>query len=186
MRETLLSAYENNISPRLKTELCNSDVNNYNYTKDTNSSNYYALFLSDFQFSDEQRIDSETNAENYKTEQWCTSWWHQFKVLLQRGVRERRFEAFNKLRIFQVISVAFLGGLLWWHTPTSHIADRVRILISFLEFISIITHASVLNMLNKLCFPNTDCIDLLLLGVLGVLPTIQRCLHISSRKNNAY
>lgn len=62
-----------------------------------------------------------------KSEQWCTSWWHQFKVLLQRGLRERRFEAFNRLRIFQVISVAVLGGLLWWHTPTSHIEDRVRI-----------------------------------------------------------
>ncbi|GLT91379.1 hypothetical protein SLE2022_092700 [Rubroshorea leprosula] len=109
VRETLLSAYENNISPRLKTELCNSDVNNYNYTKDTNS-------------------------KNYKTEQWCTSWWHQFKVLLQRGVRERRFEAFNKLRIFQVISVAFLGGLLWWHTPISHIADRIALIFFFSVF----------------------------------------------------
>lgn len=62
-----------------------------------------------------------------KPEQWCTSWWHQFKVLLQRGLRERRYEAFNRLRIFQVLSVAILGGLLWWHTPTSHIEDRVRI-----------------------------------------------------------
>lgn len=62
-----------------------------------------------------------------KSEQWCNSWWHQFKVLLQRGLRERRYEVFNGLRIFQVISVAVLGGLLWWHTPTSHIEDRVRI-----------------------------------------------------------
>jgi hypothetical protein len=62
-----------------------------------------------------------------KPEQWCTSWWHQFTVLLQRGLRERRYEAFNRLRIFQVLSVAVLGGLLWWHTPTSHIEDRVRI-----------------------------------------------------------
>ncbi|GKU96035.1 hypothetical protein SLEP1_g9315 [Rubroshorea leprosula] len=109
VRETLLSAYEKNISTRLKAELCNSDVNNYNYTKDANS-------------------------KNYKTEQWCTSWWHQFKVLLQRGVRERRFEAFNKLRIFQVISVAFLGGLLWWHTPTSHVADRIALIFFFSVF----------------------------------------------------
>lgn len=64
---------------------------------------------------------------NFKADQWCTSWWHQFMVLLQRGLRERRYEAFNRLRIFQVISVAVLGGLLWWHTPTSHIEDRVRI-----------------------------------------------------------
>ncbi|KAH9739611.1 ABC transporter G family member 14 [Citrus sinensis] len=79
--------------------------------------------------------DELSNLENgRKAEQWSTSWWHQFKVLLQRGVRERRFEAFNKLRIFQVISVAVLGGLLWWHTPTSHIEDRVALLFFFSVF----------------------------------------------------
>jgi len=69
------------------------------------------------------------------TEEWCTSWWYQFRVLLQRGLKERRYDAFNRLRIFQVISVAFLGGLLWWHTPSSHIEDRVR--ISFLSLLSL-------------------------------------------------
>ncbi|KAK0585536.1 hypothetical protein LWI29_030021 [Acer saccharum] len=110
VREALVSAYEKNITTRLKSELYNSDVNNYSYTKDASTRN------------------------NRKAEQWCTSWWHQFKVLLQRGVRERRFEAFNKLRIFQVISVAVLGGLLWWHTPTSHIADRIALLFFFSVF----------------------------------------------------
>jgi len=60
-----------------------------------------------------------------KREQWNSSWWEQFSVLLRRGVKERRHEAFNKLRIFQVLSVATLGGLLWWHTPSSHLQDRV-------------------------------------------------------------
>ncbi|KDP37809.1 hypothetical protein JCGZ_06711 [Jatropha curcas] len=69
-----------------------------------------------------------------KAEQWCTSWWHQFKVLFQRGLRERRYESFNRLRIFQVISVAVLGGLLWWHTPTSHIQDRIALLFFFSVF----------------------------------------------------
>jgi hypothetical protein len=68
-----------------------------------------------------------------KPEQWCTTWWYQFTVLLQRGVRERRHEAFNRLRIFQVISVAFLAGLLWWHTPESHLEDRVR---NYFDFIN--------------------------------------------------
>ncbi|KAI7994453.1 ABC transporter G family member 14 [Camellia lanceoleosa] len=100
VRDVLISTYDKNISPRLKAELCSLDVNNYNYTKDASP------------------------RKNVKSEQWCTSWWHQFKVLIMRGLRERRYEAFNKLRIFQVISVAILGGLLWWHTPTSHIEDR--------------------------------------------------------------
>lgn len=110
VREALISAYEKNISTRLKAELCSVDVNNCNYTKDGRARN------------------------NFKADQWCTSWWHQFMVLLQRGLRERRYEAFNRLRIFQVISVAVLGGLLWWHTPTSHIEDRIALLFFFSVF----------------------------------------------------
>ncbi|XP_022731618.1 ABC transporter G family member 14-like [Durio zibethinus] len=109
VKDALISAYEKNISTRLKAELCNSDVNNYVNTK-------------------------EASARNDKSDQWCTSWWHQFKVLLQRGVRERKYEAFNRLRIFQVISVAVLGGLLWWHTPASHISDRIALLFFFSVF----------------------------------------------------
>ncbi|KAF5745077.1 ABC transporter G family member 14 [Tripterygium wilfordii] len=107
VKKTLISAYEKNISTRLKSELCNVDVNN--------------------------RKDSSRGID-MKAEQWCTSWQHQIKVLLQRGLRERRYAAFNRLRIFQVISVAILGGLLWWHTPTSHIADRIAMLFFFSVF----------------------------------------------------
>ncbi|CAN1779726.1 ABC transporter G family member 14, partial [Linum perenne] len=104
VRETLISAYEKNIFTSLKVELCNLDISNFSYTKDN------------------------------PTKEWSTSWWHQFKVLFQRGLRERRFESFNKLRIFQVISVAVLGGLLWWQTPTSHIEDRIALLFFFSVF----------------------------------------------------
>ncbi|CAN1306275.1 ABC transporter G family member 14 [Linum perenne] len=108
VRETLISGYEKNISTTLKAELCNLDISNFSYTKDTPA--------------------------NINSEEWSTSWWHQFKVLLQRGLRERRFESFNRLRIFQVISVAILGGLLWWQTPTSHIEDRIALLFFFSVF----------------------------------------------------
>ncbi|XP_030515895.2 ABC transporter G family member 14 [Rhodamnia argentea] len=107
VREALISAYDKNISARLKSELCSVDIINYN---------------------------AFTKGHEKKAEQWCNSWWHQFKVLLQRGLRERRFESFNRLRIFQVISVAVLGGLLWWHTPASHIADRIALLFFFSVF----------------------------------------------------
>ncbi|CAA3031210.1 ABC transporter G family member 14 [Olea europaea subsp. europaea] len=110
VREFLISAYDKNISTRLKIELLSSDVNSYTYTKDTSTRN------------------------DVKLEQWCTTWWHQFKVLILRGLRERRFEAFNKLRTFQVISVAILGGLLWWHTPSSHIDDRLAMLFFYSVF----------------------------------------------------
>ncbi|KAE8703451.1 ABC transporter G family member 21 [Hibiscus syriacus] len=118
VKDALISAYEKNISVRLKAELCNADGNSCMNTRAASAIIFHAL----------------TNAGNDKSEQWCTSWWHQFKVLLQRGVRERRYEAFNRLRIFQVISVAVLGGLLWWHTPASHIADRIALLFFFSVF----------------------------------------------------
>ncbi|KAK6937092.1 ABC transporter family G domain [Dillenia turbinata] len=110
VKEALVSAYDKNISSRLKSELYNVDANNYNCKKDVSVRN------------------------EIKFEQWCTTWWHQFRVLLQRGLRERRFDAFNKLRIFQVISVALLGGLLWWQTPTSHLEDRIALLFFFSVF----------------------------------------------------
>nr|GEU94007.1 ABC transporter G family member 14-like [Tanacetum cinerariifolium] len=111
VRQKLVACYERNISTRLKTDLFDLDVCNYNHAK-----------------------EGLTRSRHVQSEQWCTSWWHQFKVLLLRGIRERRFEAFNKLRIFQVISVAILAGLLWWQTPTSHIEDRIAMLFFFSVF----------------------------------------------------
>ncbi|KAG6577104.1 ABC transporter G family member 14, partial [Cucurbita argyrosperma subsp. sororia] len=111
VKEALISAYDKNISSTLKDELCSLDANNFNnYAKDA------------------------SKRERRSREEWCTSWWYQFRVLLQRGLKERRYDAFNKLRIFQVISVAILGGLLWWHTPTSHIEDRIALLFFFSVF----------------------------------------------------
>lgn len=111
VRESLISAYDKNIATRLKAEVSSMEVNNFNNnTKDACTRN------------------------QINPEQWCTSWWYQFTVLLQRGVRERRHEAFNRLRIFQVISVAFLAGLLWWHTPASHLEDRTALLFFFAVF----------------------------------------------------
>ncbi|CAO2827129.1 unnamed protein product [Amaranthus hypochondriacus] len=110
VKEALVCAYEKNISISLKSELCNPETCDFN--KDA----------------------SITPSREREGEEWCTSWWHQFKVLLQRGMKERRFEAFNRLRIFQVLSVATLGGLLWWHTPQSHIQDRVALIFFFSVF----------------------------------------------------
>ncbi|XP_010518955.1 PREDICTED: ABC transporter G family member 14 [Tarenaya hassleriana] len=108
VKEALASAYEKNISTKLKAELCSPESHGFDSAK--------------------------ARGNNFKPEQWCTTWWYQFSVLLQRGVRERRHESFNKLRIFQVVSVAFLGGLLWWHTPKSHIQDRIALLFFFSVF----------------------------------------------------
>ncbi|KAK9064643.1 hypothetical protein SSX86_016025 [Deinandra increscens subsp. villosa] len=66
--------------------------------------------------------------------QWTTSWWMQFKVLLKRSLRERRHESYSRLRIFQVMSVSILSGLLWWHSDLSHLQDQVGLLFFFSIF----------------------------------------------------
>ncbi|XAR65366.1 Monosaccharide-transporting ATPase [Bertholletia excelsa] len=76
------------------------------------------------------RASPSRSSEN----QWSTSWWMQFKVLLQRGLKERRHESYSGLRIFQVMTVSILSGLLWWHSDTSHIQDQVGLLFFFSIF----------------------------------------------------
>lgn len=61
------------------------------------------------------------------------SWFSQFKILLQRSLKERRHETFNSLRVFQVISAAFLPGLMWYHSRLHNVQDRLGLLF----FISI-------------------------------------------------
>lgn len=61
------------------------------------------------------------------------SWFSQFKILLQRSLKERRHETFNSLRVFQVISAAILPGLMWYHSRMYNVQDRLGLLF----FISI-------------------------------------------------
>ena len=155
MREALISAYEMNISTRLKTEVCG----NYSCTNDVSTSKFpiynekksnYKPFIAFIQCLTIAIVVSIDAGNGVKLEQWCTSWMHQFKVLLMRGLRERRHETFNRLRIFQVISVAFLAGLLWWHTPTSHIEDRVRYYPFTLSHLHIRKHVITYNLYTRL------------------------------------
>jgi len=59
-------------------------------------------------------------------DRWPTSWWMQFSVLLKRGLKERSHESFSGLRIFMVMSVSLLSGLLWWHSRVAHLQDQVK------------------------------------------------------------
>nr|XP_016445651.1 PREDICTED: ABC transporter G family member 25-like isoform X2 [Nicotiana tabacum] len=75
------------------------------------------------------------NCSSYK--RTCTSslsnWFNQFSILLQRGLKERRHETFNYLRVFQVIAASLLAGSMWWHSDYRDIQDRLGLLF----FISI-------------------------------------------------
>ncbi|PPD70092.1 hypothetical protein GOBAR_DD33023 [Gossypium barbadense] len=63
--------------------------------------------------------------ENKKLAMWPTTWWQQFIVLLQRGVKERKHESFSGLNIAEVLIVAVLSGLLWWKINISHLQDQI-------------------------------------------------------------
>ncbi|KAJ3692537.1 hypothetical protein LUZ60_011632 [Juncus effusus] len=111
VKEKLMLAYERHIATQLKVEICSVDPTAFGYKRGDMSAG--------------KRCRGET---------WNTSWWEQFNVLLRRGLKERRHESFSKLRIFQVLTVAFLGGLLWWHTPLNHIQDRTALIFFFSVF----------------------------------------------------
>ncbi|XP_047171509.1 ABC transporter G family member 21-like [Vigna umbellata] len=66
--------------------------------------------------------------------QWTTGWWEQSMVLLKRGLKERRHESYSRLRIFQVLSVSILSGLLWWNSNPSDIQDQVGLLFFYSIF----------------------------------------------------
>ncbi|XP_021771447.1 ABC transporter G family member 22-like [Chenopodium quinoa] len=67
---------------------------------------------------------------------WGASWWDQFRVLLSRGIKERRHEYFSSVRVIQVISTAIIIGLLWWHPDHSTSID-IQDQAGLLFFISV-------------------------------------------------
>nr|XP_043608564.1 ABC transporter G family member 9-like [Erigeron canadensis] len=78
--------------------------------------------------------DNDNVRENRKAKRWSTTWWQQVKVLLRRGVKERRHEFFSTLKIGQVLAVSLLCGLLWWQSDTSHLHDQSGLLFFYSGF----------------------------------------------------
>ncbi|XP_054824323.1 ABC transporter G family member 21-like isoform X2 [Prosopis cineraria] len=107
VKQSLVSSYKKILYPSLKQEIQQSNRELAAFTSGTRRS-----------------------SEN----QWNTSWWEQFRVLLKRGLKERRHESYSGLRIFQVLSVSFLSGLLWWHSDPSNIQDQLGLLFFFSIF----------------------------------------------------
>nr|CAB3482265.1 unnamed protein product [Digitaria exilis] len=110
VRAKLAAAYERHIAPSVKLDIC---------ARETSAA---------------AAASSSPASSRRRSSEWTTGWWTQFLVLLQRGLKERRHESFNKLRIFQVLSVATLAGLLWWRTPASHLQDRTALVFFFSVF----------------------------------------------------
>ncbi|CAK9871016.1 unnamed protein product [Sphagnum jensenii] len=85
--------------------------------------------------SSEQAVltEGETQALLDKRK-WPTTWQEQFRVLVVRGLKERRHEAFAGLRVGQVLAISIICGLLWWQTSTDRIQDQVGLLFFISTF----------------------------------------------------
>ncbi|GAB4846341.1 ABC transporter G member 9 [Ancistrocladus abbreviatus] len=65
---------------------------------------------------------------------WATTWYQQFSVLLRRGLKERKHQSFDGLKIGQVLVVAVISGLLWWQSDISHLQDQAGLLFFYSGF----------------------------------------------------
>ncbi|GMP65718.1 hypothetical protein CsSME_00026398 [Camellia sinensis var. sinensis] len=106
VKQTLVSAFKTNIADTLKSE-----------THETGHHRLHGGGLQDKQF-----------------ERWNTTWCQQFLVLLRRGMKERKHQAFSFLKIGQVLVVSLLVGLLWWQSDISHLQDQIGLLFFTSEF----------------------------------------------------
>ena len=59
----------------------------------------------------------------------------QFMILLRRGLKERRHESFEFLKIAQVVAITLLCGLLWWQCDKNRIQCQVslQLILTHLE-----------------------------------------------------
>ncbi|URD87076.1 ABC-2 type transporter [Musa troglodytarum] len=90
---------------------------------------------------------------------WGASWWQQYSILFWRGLKERRHDYLSWMRITQVLAIAVILGLLWWHsniTTETGLEDQAGLLFFisvfwgfFPVFTAIFTFPQERAMLNK-------------------------------------
>ncbi|XP_059460664.1 ABC transporter G family member 25 [Corylus avellana] len=117
IKNTLFSSYNTLLAPKVKAACLDNTATIP--TKGTN------IVIGSSHSSKEQRYCSNIIS--------FSAWFNQFRILLQRSLKERKHESFNTLRVFQVITAAILAGLMWWHSNFLDIQDRLGLLF----FISI-------------------------------------------------
>ncbi|XP_023735837.3 ABC transporter G family member 9 [Lactuca sativa] len=104
VKQKLVSAYKSNLAENLEAETLEAD-------------------------------DHQDDSSDYKkSERWSTTWWQQFVVLFRRGLKERRHESFDSLKIAQVLIIASLCGLLWWQSDVAHLQDQSGLLFFYSGF----------------------------------------------------
>ncbi|KAF9595432.1 hypothetical protein IFM89_000350 [Coptis chinensis] len=65
-------------------------------------------------------IDEDLKAKVFcPKREWGASWSEQFSILFCRGLKERRHDYLSWLRVTQVLVIALILGLLWWHSDST-------------------------------------------------------------------
>ncbi|KAL0306488.1 UNVERIFIED_CONTAM: ABC transporter G family member 9 [Sesamum radiatum] len=85
IKQTLVSAYKTNLSESVKSDLAD-DYEHKEWSMD-----------------DQKQL-----------KRWSNTWWEQFSVLFIRGLKERKHETFNVMKVLQVLSVGGVFQLLRW------------------------------------------------------------------------
>ncbi|KAK4751274.1 hypothetical protein SAY87_004756 [Trapa incisa] len=75
-----------------------------------------------------------SNKEDEQFARWPTTWGQQFVVLFKRGIKERKHESFDVLRITQVLITTLICGLLWWQSNSAHLQDKMGLLFFYSGF----------------------------------------------------
>lgn len=114
-KQTLISSYNTLLAPQVKAA-ASMDNSLETPTKELEKFNA---------FHNSSRNPSRTD---------LSTWFNQFIILIHRGLKERKHESFNTLRVFQVITAAILAGLMWWHSDYRDIQDRLGLLFFFSIF----------------------------------------------------
>ncbi|KAL6315459.1 hypothetical protein AAG906_000751 [Vitis piasezkii] len=91
IKQALVSSYNSLLAPKVK-DACNMDTN-VTAPKETVSL-------------------ASKECRRRCSYSGLSTWFNQFSILLQRGLKERKHESFNSLRVFQVIAAALLAGLI--------------------------------------------------------------------------
>ncbi|GKE20616.1 ABC transporter G family member 9-like protein, partial [Tanacetum coccineum] len=85
-----------------------------------------------------ETLEAETQlkdvSDHKKSDRWSTTWMQQFMILLRRGLKERRHESFEFLKIAQVVAITLLCGLLWWQCDKNRIQDQSGLLFFYTGF----------------------------------------------------
>uniref|UniRef100_A0A1D1YQK7 ABC transporter G family member 14 n=1 Tax=Anthurium amnicola TaxID=1678845 RepID=A0A1D1YQK7_9ARAE len=77
---------------------------------------------------EQQQVSRWQGEEGEQRSSAGISWFSQFSILLQRGLKERRHEAFNQQRVLQVVAAAVLAGSMWWRSDPRRVQDRLGLL----------------------------------------------------------